>query len=150
MRGAHATGLIAVALLGQCPECRSADFFAPSRPQVRIVGHDLARAPSRPDALAPTSRRPSLDLSPPQLKPDANGASNIPFPARPHPGAPPAATPNEAPEFHFQGSRAQEMAQRFHREGLPVARLWETHSALLSLGLNQRGKPGLWLIQKTH
>ena len=45
-------------------------------------------------------------------------------------------------------SRAQELARRFHREGLPVARLWETHSALVSLGLNQHGKPGLWLIQK--
>jgi hypothetical protein len=33
---------------------------------------------------------------------------------------------------------------------VPIARLWESHSALLSLGLNQRGKPGLWLIQKTH
>jgi hypothetical protein len=43
-----------------------------------------------------------------------------------------------------------EVAQRFHREGLPIARLWESHRALLSLGLNQRGKPGLWLVQKTH
>ncbi len=40
------------------------------------------------------------------------------------------------------------LARRIHREGLPVARLWETKSALLSIGLNQRGKPGLWLTQK--
>jgi hypothetical protein len=46
--------------------------------------------------------------------------------------------------------RAEEFARRVHREGLPVARLWENRSALVSLGLNQRGKPGLWLIQKTH
>jgi hypothetical protein len=39
---------------------------------------------------------------------------------------------------------------RFHREGLPVARLWENHSALISLGLNAKGKPGLWLVQKTR
>jgi hypothetical protein len=45
-------------------------------------------------------------------------------------------------------SRAQEMAQRVQREGLPVARLWESRSALLHLGLSPRGKPGLWLIQK--
>jgi hypothetical protein len=44
--------------------------------------------------------------------------------------------------------RVQEMAQRFRHEGLPVARLFENRSALVSLGLNQRGKPGLWLIQK--
>ena len=47
-------------------------------------------------------------------------------------------------------SRAQAFADRFRREGLPVARLWENHSALVSLGLNQKGKPGLWLVQKTH
>lgn len=47
-------------------------------------------------------------------------------------------------------TRAEAFARRFHREGLPLARLWENHSALLSLGLNSRGKPGLWLVQKTH
>jgi hypothetical protein len=47
-------------------------------------------------------------------------------------------------------SRAEEFTRRVHREGLPVARLWQSHSALVSLGLNQRGKPGLWLIQKVH
>lgn len=45
-------------------------------------------------------------------------------------------------------SRVQEMAQRVQREGLPLARLWETRSALLHVGLSPRGKPGLWLIQK--
>jgi hypothetical protein len=45
-------------------------------------------------------------------------------------------------------SRTEAFAKRFHREGLPVARLWEGHAAVLSLGLNARGKPGLWLIQK--
>ena len=45
-------------------------------------------------------------------------------------------------------SRAEEFARRVHREGLPVARLWENKSALVSLGLNQRGKPGLWIVQK--
>lgn len=43
---------------------------------------------------------------------------------------------------------AVEFAHRIHREGLPVARLWENRSALLSLGLNAKGKPGLWLVQK--
>jgi hypothetical protein len=47
-------------------------------------------------------------------------------------------------------SPMQALAHRVHREGLPVARLWENKSALVSLGLNQRGKPGLWIIQKIH
>jgi hypothetical protein len=47
-------------------------------------------------------------------------------------------------------SRMEEFARRVHKEGLPVARLWENKSALLSLGLNQKGKPGLWIVQKTR
>ena len=44
----------------------------------------------------------------------------------------------------------QDLVQRVHREGLPVARLFETKSALVHLGLNPKGKPGLWLVQKTR
>jgi hypothetical protein len=47
-------------------------------------------------------------------------------------------------------SSAEAFTRRVHQEGLPVARLFETKSALVSVGLNQKGKPGLWLIQKTH
>jgi hypothetical protein len=47
-------------------------------------------------------------------------------------------------------SQAEILARCIHREGLPVARLWESKSALLSIGLNQKGKPGLWLTQKVH
>jgi hypothetical protein len=52
-------------------------------------------------------------------------------------------------EANFRSmSKAQIFVSRVHREGLPFARLWETKSALLSIGLNPKGKPGLWLIQK--
>jgi hypothetical protein len=44
----------------------------------------------------------------------------------------------------------QDFVHKVHREGLPVARLFETKSALVHLGLSPRGKPGLWLVQKTH
>ena len=46
--------------------------------------------------------------------------------------------------------QAQILALRIRREGLPIARLLESKSALLSIGLNQRGKPGLWVTQKIH
>jgi hypothetical protein len=46
--------------------------------------------------------------------------------------------------------QAEIIARRVHQEGLPIARLWESNSALLSIGLNQKGKPGLWLTQKVH
>jgi hypothetical protein len=44
----------------------------------------------------------------------------------------------------------QDFVHRVHREGLPVARLFETKSALVHLGLSPKGKPGLWLVQKTR
>lgn len=47
-------------------------------------------------------------------------------------------------------NQPEAFARRVHQEGLPVARLWETKSSLLSIGLNQKGKPGLWLVQRTH
>jgi hypothetical protein len=60
-------------------------------------------------------------------------------------------------EVHSLGSEGmharpaiQEFVHKVHREGLPVARLFETKSALVHLGLSPRGKPGLWLVQKTH
>jgi hypothetical protein len=56
---------------------------------------------------------------------------------------------SESPQARIPG-RVEELALRFHREGLPIARLWENKSALVSLGLNQKGKPGLWIVQKTR
>lgn len=47
-------------------------------------------------------------------------------------------------------SPMQALARRVHHEGLPVARLWENKSALVSLGLSPKGKPGLWIAQKIH
>jgi hypothetical protein len=45
-------------------------------------------------------------------------------------------------------SKVHEMERRVPHEGLPIARLWETKTALLHFGLSPKGKPGLWLIQK--
>ena len=53
-----------------------------------------------------------------------------------------------------RGIRDQSPTEQFirqaRREGLPLARLWQNDQALLSLGLNRKGKPGLWIIQKTR
>ena len=60
----------------------------------------------------------------------------------------------EVPALGADGMHArptlQDYVQKVHREGLPVARLFENKSALVHLGLNPKGKPGLWLVQKTH
>jgi hypothetical protein len=60
---------------------------------------------------------------------------------------PAAALLADDPNFRM-ASRSAIFVGRVRREGLPFARLWESKSALLSLGLNRNGKPGLWLTQK--
>ena len=60
----------------------------------------------------------------------------------------PAATLQAADPSFRVASRSAIFASRVRLEGLPFARLWESKSALLSIGLNRNGKPGLWLTQK--
>jgi hypothetical protein len=93
-----------------------------------------------------------LDLSPPELNVDAQGERTADFASTRRASiadgqnlTASADSPKDRPM-----SRVEEFTRRVHREGLPVARLWQSKSALISLGLNQRGKPGLWLIQKTR
>jgi hypothetical protein len=47
-------------------------------------------------------------------------------------------------------SPLQNLAHNFRQEGLPVAKLFQSNDALLHLGLNPKGKPGLWLVHKLH
>jgi hypothetical protein len=42
------------------------------------------------------------------------------------------------------------MANNFRQQGLPMARLFENKDSLVHLGLNQKGKPGLWVVHKLH
>lgn len=62
--------------------------------------------------------------------------------------------PLRLPAVGVDGMRSrpalQDFVRRVHHEGLPVARLFEGKSALLHLGLSPKGKPGLWLVQKTR
>jgi hypothetical protein len=53
----------------------------------------------------------------------------------------------EGPRVRVQ-SPLESFARRAHQEGVPLARLFENRSMLVSVGLNPRGKFGLWLIQK--
>jgi hypothetical protein len=96
-----------------------------------------------------------LDLHPIAATPPAEEPSQ-PFPSSLHQRTLKAQPQLQLPDLGANvttsriPSRAEEFARRLHREGLPVARLWENKSARVSLGLNEKGKPGLWLIQKTR
>jgi hypothetical protein len=47
-------------------------------------------------------------------------------------------------------SRMQLMAHNFRQQGLPLAKLFENKDSLVHLGLNQKGKPGLWFVHELH
>ena len=104
---------------------------------------------------APPLKKPLLDLHPPMNVYSAAEKASAAFPSGAHRQVMGAPQQFQLPALGLEGQgripgRVEEFARRVHREGLPVARLWENKSALVSLGLNQKGKPGLWLIQKTH
>jgi hypothetical protein len=112
-----------------------------------------AVSPMNAALASPPIRRLTLDLQPPAAEMPAAEKAPASFPSmrRRTPGGLEqvqlSAFGSETPHARIPG-RVEELALRFHREGLPIARLWENKSALVSLGLNQKGKPGLWIIQK--
>jgi hypothetical protein len=117
----------------------------------------LAATPSRSPASRLDFQR--LDLRPPETLPRGRAYAPIGDSPAVFPSAKPAqlGTATAAEEDVPGGthwatlrmeSKVQEMERRVPREGLPVARLWETKTALLHLGLSPKGKPGLWLMQK--
>ena len=106
------------------------DLRAPaSLPAPAAMEERSVATPDSSTAAFPSSRRPNEDVVRAHLQEDLPALGNDAAGAR-------------------IPSRAQQLAQRFRREGLPVARLFGSRTALVSLGLNQRGKPGIWLIQK--
>jgi hypothetical protein len=148
--------LIASLQIGALLLAASSAFAAPL--QVRLQSHVTSQE-SRQEARAQTqvpASAPHLDLRPPLHAFDADNAGEKPSSAfssmSRHSNS--SREPAELPVLGSEGTRArptvQEFVQRVHREGLPVARLFETKSALVHLGLSPRGKPGLWLVQKTR
>jgi hypothetical protein len=114
-----------------------------------------AIGPMNSALAAPPIHRLTLDLQPPAAEMTAAEKTPTTFPSmrrRALAGLEQvqlSSSSSETPRARIPG-RVEELALRFHREGLPLARLWENKSALVSLGLNPKGKPGLWITQKTH
>jgi hypothetical protein len=120
-----------------------------------LIAPALAAPPPSQKSPLRLELRPSLDLRPSAAAFAANDKAAA-FPSGLHRQMLGAQEDIRLPNLGVENAqtpmkgRAEEFVSRVHREGLPVARLWQNKSALVSLGLNQRGKPGLWLIQKIH
>jgi hypothetical protein len=48
----------------------------------------------------------------------------------------------------FRPKSIEETVRQFHKEGLSIGRLWQSRSADLNIGLNPKGKPGVWFVKK--
>lgn len=151
--------------LASCALCCLAATVAVANPPTgNNAGGLLARATGM---LGSTSAHPpasrtgfqSLDLRPPETLPGAHAPGPIAepsaaFPSAKHESSGTATGVDEELPGNRKWtalrmeSKVHEMERRVPHEGFPVARLWETKTALLHVGLNPRGKPGLWLIQK--
>ena len=114
-------------------------------------------AVAAPPLHTPMPVRPQLpqrlDLSAPARLPElADKVTDRSFPSRRQTLGPQEAVQQPAPGAANARVRPtiQEFVRRVHQEGLPVARLFEGKSALVHLGFSPKGKPGLWLVQKTH
>jgi hypothetical protein len=58
-------------------------------------------------------------------------------------------SPAQAPSGHIM-SPMESMAHNFHQDGLPIAKLFQNSTSLVHVGLNPKGKPGLWVVHKLH
>jgi len=114
---------------------------------------------------APSLRVPSerLDLRLPEVLAGSDSMQSFPVSARrklfaaknpsrfeADAAAPGAATPAPTVASGHIMSPMETMARNFRQQGLPVARLFENKDSLVHLGLNQKGKPGLWILHKLH
>jgi hypothetical protein len=135
MRKSANPWLVGLTVLGLCAlGLMHATFAAPPSPQRGAVHLDLhppltAMDTAKPSAVFPSSLHRQTLAAPGQLQLPGLSSEGRQAPIR---------------------GRAEEFVRRVRREGLPVARLWENKSALVHLGFNQKGKPGLWLVQKFH
>jgi hypothetical protein len=94
-----------------------------------------------------------LDLSPPAHAIESLQQASTPlpsaFPSRHRPASillAPLQLPNLGAEVPRSRGRVDDFVRRFHKDGLPVARLFEDKSTLVHVGLSPRGKPGLWFV----
>jgi len=125
----------------------SGAFAAPPQGRLQSRAQSPIQAPA-----------PHLDLSAPSHAVEAGNVaekSRSAFPSMAHgqsqnPARAQLELSGFGPEAMHARPAVQDFVRKVHREGLPMARLFETKSALVHLGLSPRGKPGLWLVQKTR
>ena len=118
--------------------------------------HRATGAP-HPAAVSLAALHPRVDLTArPQLSLDAPRPNTLNLhEARPRlPAADTAeALPHNPQGLHWEDASAPvnphliSLARNYHREGLPVVKLWQANRNMVSIGLNPHGVPGIFFTQ---
>jgi hypothetical protein len=114
-----------------------------------------APPPNRQPQLAPPNRpfnTAPLDLSAPSHLVEASEKTSAfrSLARRQTDSTEQPSLPNLGSQSMHAQPTMEDRVRAVRRDGFPVARLWESKSAVLHLGFNQKGKPGLWIMQKIH
>jgi hypothetical protein len=148
-----ALGTVALLVLGSAVAAPPQSRVIQPRSQTQAQIQTLGQRPALSATLNQHLDLQHLDLRAPSLVLDAAQKPDS-FPSMSRRQNAASAEQLRLPALGSDGMRSrpsvQEFVQRVHREGLPVARLFENKSALVHLGLSPKGKPGLWLVQKIH
>jgi hypothetical protein len=142
------SGVLLAGLIGLCELVALQSAFAqPPRQKVTAALSHGSKGQER-DPPRLDLRAPSQVLSGYQ----ANATSAAPTDRRLFGGESPFRSdtqPNSEQSGHIM-SPLQNMAHNYQREGLPLAKLFQNGNSLVHVGLNPRGKPGLWIVHKLH
>ncbi len=151
----HGIASIALIGVGQLLLSQGALAGTPLEKVGASLDHDNASTSTRPSAGVQTPGL-RLDLRPPQIFAGSSVADSF-FVAHSEASTVPAralAPSASPPASSAAGGRVmspmESLAHNFHQQGLPLAKLFENRDSLVHLGLNQHGKPGLWILHKLH
>jgi hypothetical protein len=148
MDGIGKKGILLAAMVGICEVAALNAAYA--QPPLQKVTAALSHGASKGQERA----LPRLDLRLPSQAPasepgHAAPSSNHRLFAGESPFRSDGHTASQAPSGHIM-SPMESVVHNFHQEGLPLARLFQNSNSLVQVGLNPKGKPGLWVVHKLH
>ena len=110
----------------------------------------LSLAALRPNLSAPMAQRPQLSLDAPRANSLKLGALRAQLPTA---AEAVAASTHDPKGLHWEDASAPvdprlvTLARNYHREGLPLVKLWQADRNMVSIGLNPHGVPGIFFTQ---
>ena len=156
MDGIGKKGILLAAVVGICEIAALNAAYAQPPLQKVTAALALGRGASKGQerTLPRLDSLPRLDLRLPAQTPASDAGHSAPTSDRRlfaggSPFRSDGHTASQAPSGHIM-SPMESVVHNFHQEGLPLARLFQNSNSLVQVGLNPKGKPGLWVVHKLH